>query len=213
MPALIPWGVKQFTDGNGRPLVSGWVAYCQPGTGGTVLRNVYGDEGETVLLQNPVPLNAAGRPYSGGAEQSIWGDGSYEEYVYDYLGNLITSSIIDTQSSPAAALASTGSGERIGNLSIAASKAQQTRHQDQSITTTPNGYPYMHESTFQYLKPTDAQTETMNKVRHQFGLITAHMLAELPDGPDRDHVIRLLRTAAMWANISITRHADGTPRP
>jgi hypothetical protein len=212
VPALLPWGVKQFTDGNGRPLVSGWVAYCQPGTGGTVLRNVYGDEGETVVLQNPVPLNAAGRPYSGGSEQSIWGDGTYEEYVYDYLGNLVTSSLIDTQSSPAVALASTGSGESVGTP-IDASKLYAVRHQHQSITTTPEGYPYMHESTFEYLSPTDSQKETMTRVRHQFGALTAHMLAELPDGPDRDHVIRLLRTAAMWANISITRHADGTPRP
>lgn len=114
MPALLPWGVKQFCDGNGSPLVAGWVAYCQVGTGGAVLRNVYGDEGETVLLQNPVPLDASGRPYSGGSQQSIWGDGTYEEYVYDSQGVLQTTSIIDTQSGAAATAAASGNGTRIG---------------------------------------------------------------------------------------------------
>lgn len=111
----MPVGVRQFTDGNGAPLVGGWVAYAQVGTGGTVLRNVYADEGETVPLSNPVPLDASGRPYSGGSQCSIWGDGSYEEYVYDANGVLQTSSIIDTQSAAATTAAATGSGERIGS--------------------------------------------------------------------------------------------------
>lgn len=94
MSGMLPWGKRQFCDGNGTPLVGGWVAYCQIGTGGTVFRNVYGDSAETLVLENPVPLDASGRPYSGGSQQSLWGDGSYEEFVYDKDGVLQTSSII-----------------------------------------------------------------------------------------------------------------------
>jgi hypothetical protein len=35
---------------------------------------------------------------------------------------------------------------------------------------------------------------------------------EVPDGPDKTYIIRKFREVAMWANISITRHPDGTPR-
>jgi hypothetical protein len=36
--------------------------------------------------------------------------------------------------------------------------------------------------------------------------------AVLPDGPDKTYVIRAHRSNAMWANVSITRMPDGTPR-
>lgn len=36
--------------------------------------------------------------------------------------------------------------------------------------------------------------------------------AELPDGPDKTFIIRQHRQTAMWANVSITRQADGAPR-
>jgi hypothetical protein len=36
--------------------------------------------------------------------------------------------------------------------------------------------------------------------------------AELPDGPDKTFVVRNHRSNAMWANVSITRLPDGTPR-
>lgn len=119
MAALMPVGIRQFTDGNGAPLVGGWVAYCQVGSGGQIFRNVYANEAETIILQNPVPLDASGRPYSGGSQVSIWGDGSYEEYVYDANGVLQTSAIINTQSAPATATAATGNGARIGTQTTA----------------------------------------------------------------------------------------------
>lgn len=36
--------------------------------------------------------------------------------------------------------------------------------------------------------------------------------AELPDGPDKTFTIRAHRSNAMWANVAITRQADGSPR-
>ena len=71
---------------------------------------------------------------------------------------------------------------------------------------------FMHESTFEYLKPTDAQLEQMNKVRAAAKVYAEVLDKELPDGPDKTHVLRTHRTNAMWANVSITRHPDGAPR-
>jgi hypothetical protein len=70
----------------------------------------------------------------------------------------------------------------------------------------------MHPSTFEYLKPTDQQIEQMNTVRlaaRQYCDVLEHVL---PDGPDKTFIIRAHRSNAMWANVTITREADGTPR-
>lgn len=70
----------------------------------------------------------------------------------------------------------------------------------------------MHSSTFEYLKPTDAQIEQMARVRQAAADYFAVLEAELPDGPDKTFVIRAHRSNAMWANVAITRLPDGTPR-
>ena len=36
--------------------------------------------------------------------------------------------------------------------------------------------------------------------------------AHVPEGPDKTYLMRAHRSNAMWANVSITRHPDGTPR-
>ena len=70
----------------------------------------------------------------------------------------------------------------------------------------------MHESTFKYLAPTDDQKEKMEMVR-EAALIYANVLQTIvPEGPDKTYLLRKLREVAMWANVSITRLADGTPR-
>ena len=35
---------------------------------------------------------------------------------------------------------------------------------------------------------------------------------EAVEEPDKTYVLRKLREVAMWANVSLTRHADGAPR-
>ena len=70
----------------------------------------------------------------------------------------------------------------------------------------------MHASTYDYLKPTDAQVEAMNRVREAARAYSDVLDAVLPDGPDKTFVIRNHRSNAMWANVAITRHPDGTPR-
>jgi len=70
----------------------------------------------------------------------------------------------------------------------------------------------LHSSTFEYLKPTDKQLQTTAEVRTKFAEFTRYIEGALPDGPDKTFVIRQLRDSAMWANVTITRGADGSPR-
>lgn len=71
----------------------------------------------------------------------------------------------------------------------------------------------LHESTFEYLKPTDAQIKSMAKLRAAAKTYADVLDAELPDGPDKTFVMRAHRSNAMWVNVALTRQADGTPRP
>ena len=70
----------------------------------------------------------------------------------------------------------------------------------------------LHHSTFEYLKPTDEQMQTMASARRAFANFTDEIDALLPDGPDKTYLLRKMRECAMWANIAITRNADGSPR-
>jgi hypothetical protein len=70
----------------------------------------------------------------------------------------------------------------------------------------------MHPTTFEYLKPTDEQLERMAVMRAAFTKFVNEVDYLLPNGADKTYVIRKLRECAMWANVSITRDSDGTPR-
>lgn len=70
----------------------------------------------------------------------------------------------------------------------------------------------LHRSTYEYLKPTDAQIEAMARVRAAARAYSEILEAELPEGPDKTFVLRAHRSNAMWANVAITRLPDGTPR-
>lgn len=70
----------------------------------------------------------------------------------------------------------------------------------------------MHDSTYEYLKPTDDQIEAMAKARSAAKAYGEALDAILPDGPDKTFLIRNHRSNAMWANVAITRQPDGTPR-
>ena len=70
----------------------------------------------------------------------------------------------------------------------------------------------MHPSTFEYLKPTDAQINQMALVREAARVYCEVLEKNLPDGPDKTFIIRAHRANAMWCNVAITRLPDGTPR-
>lgn len=70
----------------------------------------------------------------------------------------------------------------------------------------------LHASTYEYLKPTDAQIAAMAQVRAAAKAYSDVLDAVLPDGPDKTFVLRAHRSNAMWANVALTRHPDGAPR-
>lgn len=70
----------------------------------------------------------------------------------------------------------------------------------------------LHDSTFEYLKPTDAQISQMAIVRAAAAEFARVLDENLPNGPDKTFALRAHRSNAMWANVAITREADGTPR-
>jgi hypothetical protein len=67
-------------------------------------------------------------------------------------------------------------------------------------------------STFEYLKPTVSQQAAMNDMREAFRRLSLDVMGILPAGADQTYVLRKLRECAMWANVAITRNADGSPR-
>lgn len=70
----------------------------------------------------------------------------------------------------------------------------------------------LHPSTFQYLKPTDKQIADMATLRELSASYADSVDQALPEGPDKDYILRRIRETAMWINVAITREADGTPR-
>ena len=70
----------------------------------------------------------------------------------------------------------------------------------------------LHPSTFEYLKPTDDQMAQMGEARSATAAFAKEMERILPDGPDKTVIMRQIRDVGMWANVTITRLPDGTPR-
>lgn len=70
----------------------------------------------------------------------------------------------------------------------------------------------MHPTTYEYLKPTESQMLTMAMLRDAARAYGEALETLLPDGPDKTFAIRAHRSNAMWANVAVTRHADGAPR-
>ena len=70
----------------------------------------------------------------------------------------------------------------------------------------------LHPSTFDYLKPTDGQIEVMNALRAETKRYADVLDQALDDGPDKTYILRRVRETAMWINVALTRHPDGSPR-
>lgn len=70
----------------------------------------------------------------------------------------------------------------------------------------------LHDSTFEYLKPTDEQIAAMGTLRAAAAAYARAVDTLLPDGADKTFILRAHRANAMWVNVVVTRHADGTPR-
>ena len=72
--------------------------------------------------------------------------------------------------------------------------------------------PTLDPTCFEYLRPPERQLHQMEDARAAARGYARALEALLPDGADKTYVLRKLREVAMWANIAITRNADGTPR-
>ena len=70
----------------------------------------------------------------------------------------------------------------------------------------------LHPSAFDYLKPTDGQVDVMNALRKLSKDYAQAIDQALDDGPDKTYILRRIRETAMWINVALTRHADGSPR-
>jgi hypothetical protein len=70
----------------------------------------------------------------------------------------------------------------------------------------------LHESTFEYLKPTVQQSLLMSEVRTEAKIFADALDRLLPEGPDKTYALRKFRDVVMWANVAITRNPDGSPR-
>lgn len=70
----------------------------------------------------------------------------------------------------------------------------------------------LDQSTFEYLKPTDDQLVIMAEVRAAFAECAKKIDDFVPEGPDKTYLMRKFRECSMWANVALTRHADGSPR-
>ena len=82
MSVLLLPPIFQFFDNNGDPLANGFVDVFAAGT--TTRQATYTSAAGITQAPNPIQLNAAGRPTSGGG--AIWGEGSYKFIVRDANG-------------------------------------------------------------------------------------------------------------------------------
>jgi hypothetical protein len=70
----------------------------------------------------------------------------------------------------------------------------------------------MNPLTFDYMAPTEEQVELMGVARKAAQVYAEVIDQTVLDGPDKTYLLRKLREVAMWVNVAITRHPDGTPR-
>ena len=70
----------------------------------------------------------------------------------------------------------------------------------------------LHPSTFDYFKPREGQIEVMNALRGYTKEYAERIDQALDDGPDKTYIMRRIRETAMWINVCLTRHPDGSPR-
>lgn len=70
----------------------------------------------------------------------------------------------------------------------------------------------LHPSTFEYLKPTEAQVADMAKLREASAAYAELVDSVITAGPDKTFILRNLRENAMWMNVAITRQPNGEPR-
>lgn len=72
--------------------------------------------------------------------------------------------------------------------------------------------PVLHEEAFGFVAPTPQQITDMEACRVAGKIYAETLEKHVPDGPDKTYIMRKLREVAFWANASIVRNPDGSPR-
>lgn len=70
----------------------------------------------------------------------------------------------------------------------------------------------LHESTFQYLNPTEQQKADMQSCRDASDAYAKAIDKYVPGSADKTYALRKLREVAVWVNVAVTRNQDGSPR-
>lgn len=70
----------------------------------------------------------------------------------------------------------------------------------------------MNAAMFEFLQPSVEQIDDMAVCRKAAAEYAQCLEMLVPEGPDKTYLLRKLREVSMWANVAITRQADGTPR-
>lgn len=110
MPSILPQGLTQFLDVNGKPLAGGKIYTYVVGT--TTPKTTWQDAAGTIPNANPIILDSGGRGI-------IWGTGQYRMQVYDSIGNLIWDQDTSESSIPAASSATEGQYLKVNSAGTA----------------------------------------------------------------------------------------------
>lgn len=71
----------------------------------------------------------------------------------------------------------------------------------------------LHDKTFGGpVAPNEAQIAQMGVMGQAAKIYADTIERTLLDGPDKTYALRKLREVAMWANVTIMRNPDGSPR-
>jgi hypothetical protein len=106
-----------------------------------------------------------------------------------------------------------GTLHRLDSLTPEQARSMITRLVKEKLMDYPPGpREALHDSTFDYLKPTEKQMHDMEQARAAAATYADVLEELLPPGPDKTYALRKVREVAMWANVAITREADGAPR-
>ena len=70
----------------------------------------------------------------------------------------------------------------------------------------------LHETSFQYLRPSPEQIIVMGDVRKAYEVLYAAIDELVPEGRYKSLAITELEASAMFANKGIVRYSDGEPR-
>jgi microcystin-dependent protein len=109
--SLLPNAVQQFFDSSGKPLASGKVYFYEVGT--STFKDTYTSSAATTPYQNPITLNAGGKPPG---SSGIYGIGLYRQLVRDKNNNIIWDAVTAPGGGGGSTPTDVGDGNLVGTV-------------------------------------------------------------------------------------------------